>query len=131
MSYLVLKTIHVTCVVLSISGFSLRGAWMLAQSPLLDRRWVKIVPHVVDTLLLLSAVALAVVTEQYPLVHGWLTAKVLGLLAYIGLGMFALRRGPSKAVRAGFWVAAILVFAYIVSVALTKDARGFLALLWG
>jgi uncharacterized membrane protein SirB2 len=127
MSYLILKHLHVTCVVISITGFLLRGIWMLTDSPLLDRLWVRVVPHVNDTLLLAAAIGLSVVQQQYPFVHGWVTAKVLGLLAYIGFGMFALRRGRSKAVRAGFWLASLASFAYIVSVALTKDPRGFLA----
>ncbi len=123
----ILKYLHVTCVVLSISGFFLRGVGMLTDSPLLNRRWVKVVPHVNDTLLLSAAIGLAIVLEQYPFVHGWVTAKVLGLLAYVGFGMFALRRGRSKAVRTGFWLAALASFGYIVSVALTRDPRGFLA----
>ena len=125
-TYLLLKHLHVTCVVLSVTGFFLRGVWMLTDSPLLDRLWVRVLPHVNDTLLLLAAIGLSVVQQQYPFVHGWVTAKVLGLLAYIGFGVFALRRGRSKAVRAGFWLASLASFAYIVSVALTRDPRGLL-----
>ena len=128
MSYLVLKHLHVAFVVISITGFFLRGIWMLTDSPLLDRLWVRVVPHVNDTLLLAAAIGLSVELRQYPFVDGWLTAKVIGLLAYILFGMFALRRGRGKAVRAGFWLAALAGFGYIVSVALTKDPRGFLAL---
>lgn len=127
MLYVVLKHIHVSCVVLSVAGFFLRGVWMLTDSPLLNRRWMKVIPHVNDTLLLSAAIGLAIVLRQYPFVHGWVTAKVLGLLAYIGFGMFALRRGRSKAVRTGFWLAALASFGYIVSVALTRDPRGFVA----
>jgi uncharacterized membrane protein SirB2 len=127
MSYLLLKHLHVTFVVISITGFTLRGIWMLADSPLLERLWVRVVPHVNDTLLLAAAIGLSVVQQQYPFVHGWVTAKVLGLLAYIGFGMFALRRGRGKRVRAGFWLAALASFAYIVSVALTKNPLGFFA----
>ena len=125
-TYLFLKHLHVTCVVLSITGFFLRGVWMLRDSPMLDRLWVRVVPHVNDTLLLAAATGLSIVQQQYPFVHGWVTAKVLGLLAYIGFGMFALRRGRSKAVRAGFWLASLASFAYIVSVALTRVPRGLL-----
>ena len=124
-TFLLIKHLHVTCVVISISGFFLRGVWMLRDSPLLDRLWVKVVPHVNDTLLLAGAIGLSVVQQQYPFVHGWVTAKVLGLLGYIGFGMFALRRGSSKTVRAGFWLASLASFAYIVSVALTKNPAGF------
>lgn len=128
MSYLVLKHLHVAFVVISITGFFLRGIWMLTDSPLLERLWVRVVPHVNDTLLLAAAIGLSVELRQYPFVDGWLTAKVIGLLAYILFGMFALRRGRGKAVRTGFWLVALTSFGYIVSVALTKDPRGFLAL---
>ncbi len=126
-TYWVLKYVHVGCVVASGSGFFVRGLWMLSDSPLLNRRWVKIVPHVIDTLLLLSAIGLALVLRQYPFEAGWITAKVLGLLAYIGFGMIALRRGSTKTIRAACWVLALGAFAYIVSVALTRDARGLFA----
>ncbi len=127
MAYLLLKHLHVTCVVISITGFFLRGVWMLTDSPLLDRLWVRVVPHVNDTLLLAAAIGLSIEVRQYPFVHGWVTAKVLGLLAYIGFGMFALRRGRSKAVRTGFWLASLASFGYIVSVALTKNPLGVFA----
>ncbi|MBS3916665.1 MAG: SirB2 family protein [Sulfuritalea sp.] len=126
-TYLLLKHLHVTFVVISITGFFLRGVWMLRDSPMLDRLWVKVVPHVNDTLLLAAATGLSIVQQQYPFVHGWVTAKVVGLLAYIGFGMFALRRGRSKAVRTGFWLASLASFAYIVSVALTKNPAGIFA----
>lgn len=119
------RTIHVTTVVISISLFVLRGLWMIAGSALLRRRWVRVVPHVNDTLLLASAIALAVITYQYPLRHDWLTAKVIGLFVYIGLGMVALRRGRTKGTRITAWVLAMLVFAYIVTVALTRNPWPF------
>ena len=115
------KTIHVTTVVISISLFLVRGVWMMADSPLLRRRWVRVLPHVNDTVLLASAIALAVITYQYPLRQDWLTAKVVGLIVYIGLGMVALRRGATKGVRIAAWLAAIAVFAYIVAVAFTRN----------
>ncbi len=130
-TYLLLKHLHVACVVISITGFFLRGVWMLTDSPMLNRLWVRVVPHVNDTLLLAAAIGLSIVQQQYPFVHGWVTAKVIGLLAYIGFGLFALRRGPSKRVRAGFWLASLTSFAYIVSVALTKDPRGLLLIAAG
>lgn len=121
MSYLAIKHLHVTCVVLSGLGFSLRGFWMLKGSPLLQTRLAKTVPHVVDTTLLGSALTLAYLSGQYPFVQPWLTAKVFGLLAYIVLGSLALKRGRTPRARLGFFVAALLTFAYIVGVALTRD----------
>lgn len=127
MNYLALKHLHVTAVMLSGTGFFLRGLLMLGDSPMLARRWLKVVPHVVDTVLLGSAVTMAVMSSQYPFVEAWLTAKFFGLLAYILLGMVALKRGRTKAVRAGFFAAALLAFAYIVTVALSRNPLGFLA----
>lgn len=121
MSYLALKHIHVTCVVLSGLGFLLRGVWMLLDSPALKHRLVKVLPHLVDTLLLGSAILMAIASGQYPFVAGWLTAKLLGLLAYIVFGAIALKRGKTKAVRACFLMLALAAYAYIVSVALTRN----------
>ncbi|HEV8096842.1 MAG TPA: SirB2 family protein [Burkholderiales bacterium] len=61
-----------------------------------------------------------------PFVHGWVTAKVLALLAYIGLGVLALR-GRTSTVRGAAFGAALAVAAYIVAVAVTHDPRGPLA----
>lgn len=126
MSYLALKHFHVACVVLSGGGFVLRGLWMMADSPHLARPWVKVAPHIVDTALLASAIALSLLSQQYPLVQTWLTAKVLALFAYIGTGSIALRRGRSRRVRVVAWCVALLIFGYIVSVALARDPRGFI-----
>ncbi len=116
-----LKTVHVTCAVASFSGFFLRGLWMMQDSSWLKQRWMKIAPHIVDTTLLGSAILLAIRIRQYPFVDGWLTAKLIGLLAYIGLGLVALRLGRTRGMRIGAWVAALTVFLYIVSVALTRS----------
>jgi uncharacterized membrane protein SirB2 len=126
-AYPLVKLLHVACVVASLAGFAARGALMLADSPLLQARWLRITPHVVDTLLLASAAWLAWQLQQYPFVHGWLTAKVVGLLAYIGFGVFALRRGRTKGTRVACLVLALLSAAYVVSVALTRDPAGALA----
>lgn len=119
--YLALKHLHVACVALSGLGFCLRSLWMLAGSPLLQARWVKVAPHMVDTVLLGSALAMVFLSGQYPFVQGWLTAKVLGLVAYIGFGTMALKRARSKGSRIAFLILALATFAYIVSVALTKN----------
>jgi uncharacterized membrane protein SirB2 len=130
MSYLALKHLHIATVAVSYLLFLVRGVWMLADSPMLARRWVKIVPHVNDTVLLAAAIWLTTIIQQYPGTHGWLSAKVAGLIAYILLGTVALKRGRTKQHRAAAWVAAQLAFFYIVAVALTRDAlpiRGLLS----
>ena len=122
MSYLLLKSIHISAVILSGTLFFTRGLWMLSGSPRLQQTWVKVVPHIIDTVLLASAIALTLRIQQYPFTHDWLTAKVLGLLLYIVLGMIALKRGRSRRVRLLAWLAALAVFLYIVAVAVTHDA---------
>ncbi len=122
MIYLALKHFHVTCAVLSGSLFLLRGFWMLRDSAALQQRWVRIAPHVIDTLLLTSALVMVFWSGQYPFVQNWLTAKVIALVVYIRLGTIALKRGKTKAVRVKAFIGALLVFAYIVGVALTRQA---------
>ena len=127
MTFIVLKYLHVSCVVLSGLGFAVRGVWMLRDSPMLQARWVKIAPHVIDTLLLASAIGMVVISAQYPFALDWLTAKLAGLLVYILCGAMALKRGRTKGQRAVYLVVAVLAFAYIVSVALTRNPAGFLS----
>ena len=124
MDYLTLKSIHVSAVAASYLLFVIRGVWMMRDSPLLTHRAVKIVPHVVDTVLLASAIALAILSRQYPFEASWLTAKVFALIVYIGLGTIALKRGRTRRVQIVAWIAAQLVFAYIVVVAITRDPLG-------
>ncbi|MCP5245612.1 MAG: SirB2 family protein [Burkholderiales bacterium] len=121
MSYALLKMIHIGSVITSFLLFFLRGIWIIKDSSSLRQRWVKILPHVVDTILLVSAITLAYKIQQSPISDSWLTAKVLGLLVYIGLGMIAMRFGKSRKTRINAWIAAQCVFAYIVGVALTKS----------
>jgi uncharacterized membrane protein SirB2 len=119
--YPLLKHLHVTCVVLTAGGFLLRGAWMLRGSPLLQHPLTRVLPHVNDTLLLAAGIGMMLLLRQYPFVDGWLTAKLLALLAYILLGTIALKRGRTRAIRLGAFGGALLTLGYLVSVALTRN----------
>lgn len=119
---------HVTCVVLSGSLFFTRGCLVLAGVALANAAWVKRLSYVIDTTLLAAAIMLTLILHQYPFVQAWLTTKVLLLVLYIVLGVFALRRGRTRGVRAGCFAAALAVFLFIVSVAVTHSPQG--ALLW-
>lgn len=121
MDYAGLKLTHISCAAISYTLFFVRGIWMLNGSAMLQQAWVRTVPHIVDTALLASAIALAIITRQYPLATPWLTAKVLALLLYIALGMIALKHGKTRGVRITAWIAAQAVFGYIVAVALTRN----------
>ncbi len=122
--YLLLYYTHVTCVVLSGSFFFVRGVWMLQERSILQTRLVKIAPHVIDSTLLAAAIGLVIVTGQYPFSMDWLTAKVVALLLYIGFGVMTLR-GKTRIIRIIFFGLALLTFAYMVSVAMTRHPAGF------
>ena len=101
---------------------------MLSNSPRLERRAVRIVPHVIDTLFLATGVAL-IWTLKLPVLHlPWLIAKLIAIVVYIGLGMVALRLGRTMSTRIVAFALALAVFAYIVGVALSKSVASWLAL---
>ena len=126
MVYSLLKQLHLATIAITLALFILRGIWMMAASPRLQARWVRIVPHINDTLLLASGISLAVLMQQYPLVHGWLTAKFFALIVYIVLGTFALKRGQTRRQRIAAWIAALLVFGYMAAVAVSHHPFPFL-----
>lgn len=127
MDYATLKVIHESAVTLSFAGFLARGVGMLKDAAWVTHRLAKTLPHVVDTVLIVSAIWLAWILRLSPSNAPWIGAKIAGLVVYIAIGMVALRFGRTKTIRAGAWVFAMLTFAYIVSVAITKNPRGFLA----
>ncbi len=114
--------LHVTTIVLTITGFCLRAYWMARRSALLESLPSRVLPHVNDTILLVSGVWLAARSGQYPFVDAWLTAKLTGLVAYIVLGALALRYAPTIRLRLLALVGALLCVGYVVAVALTRDA---------
>ncbi len=120
-SYDILKTIHISCVVLTFVSFGARGLWMLQDSALLRTKIVRIVPHVIDTTLLASAIGLTFELQQYPVTTNWLTAKVVALIVYIALGSIALKRGRNRTARIYALIGAWLTFFYIIGVALTRN----------
>lgn len=121
MEYTLLRWLHLGAVYLTCFLFLLRGVWMLAESPRLRARWVRVLPHLNDTVLLLAALAL-VWQGGWPVLDSpWLLAKIAGLLAYIVLGSQALKRGRTRARRLGWFLAALAAFGYIVAVAVTKQ----------
>jgi uncharacterized membrane protein SirB2 len=117
MGYVIAKHVHVAAVVVTVALFVLRGLWMIAGSPQLERRWVRVVPHVNDTVLLVAAIYLAATAWGW---QAWIGAKVAALLAYIALGTIALKRGPTRPIRIAAWWTALVLLAYIVAVAFAK-----------
>ncbi|MDN5851220.1 MAG: SirB2 family protein [Nitrococcus sp.] len=120
-AYLVAKSFHITLVAATFISFTVRGVWMLYDSPLLRRRWVRVLPHTIDAIVLASGLYLAVAFYNFPAVHHpWIIAKLIGLLAYVVLGTIALKRGRTKQARLRAFVVSLLLFGYIVFVAVTK-----------
>lgn len=119
-----IKLVHVVCVLLSGTLFLLRGTGVLAGARWPMRLPVRLASYAIDTALLTAALMLVSILHQYPFVQAWLTAKVLLLVVYIVLGVFALRRGRTRASRAAYFVAAFAVFLFIVSIAHWHDPRG-------
>lgn len=132
MDYIALKVLHISAVTVSFCGFVARGIGVLRGSTWVTHRATRRAADLVDTVLLLSAIGMLLVIRVWPWELPWLRAKIVGLVVYIGLGIVALR--PTRAgspprpmrVRLVFWVGALLVFGYIVSVALTKSPSGVL-----
>lgn len=123
--YMGIKHLHMLLAVVSIVGFIWRGGLKLHGSPLLQRRWLKIIPHIVDTLLLAAGIYLAVASAQYPLAQDWLTAKVVALVVYIGLGLYVMRFARTQTQRAIGYVLALATFGYILAVAFSRSVWPF------
>lgn len=117
-----IKTLHIATAFISISFFITRMFWVLKVPEMMTKKWVKILPHINDTVLLVSAIILSVSYQQYPLVHGWLTAKLIALFLYIILGTYALKRAKQIRNKIIFFILSVLIFAYIVIVAESKSA---------
>ena len=125
--YVQLRSLHMACAVVSIVLFVLRHVLSLRNVDWRKSRALRIMPHAVDTVLLISAILLTIAIGQYPFVNGWLTVKVVALVAYIFLAMQALKVGRSQSSRRIAFFAAVIVFAFIVTVARTHSPLGIFA----
>jgi len=129
--YETVKLIHIGAAIVTISGFMLRGYWMFSGSPRLQLKVVKILPHIVDTVFLLSGITLILVLNLPVLSQAWLLMKFAALVAYIVLGAIALGRGKTMRSRTTAFVLALATFAYIAGVALSKSTASWIAILPG
>ncbi len=128
MIYIKIKLLHTVLATLSIAGFVLRGYWMLRDSPWLEHRMTRTLPHVNDTLFFLAGAWMVWLLAVNPFTQPWLITKFVGLGVYVLLGTVALRRGKTRETRTVALVGAIAVYAYVVGVALSKSPLGWLAL---
>jgi uncharacterized membrane protein SirB2 len=127
--YSQIKFLHIACVACSGVLFTARGVFMWAESRWANALTLRRLSYAIDTVLLGSAVSLVGILHQYPFVSSWLTVKLLLLVVYILLGIFALRRGRTRLMRQVCFVAAMSVYAFIISIAMTHDPRGLFVFL--
>lgn len=116
-----IKTIHISFAILTIISFSLRGIWMLMNSPLLRSGPVRIVPHIIDALLLFSGIVLLINYTGHYYGYGWLSAKLVAVILYIVTGAIALKYGKTMSVRIAALIVSWCLLAFIVSLALTRS----------
>jgi len=109
-----------TLAIISISGFMVRGLLAINQHPAVKQRWIRIVPHIIDTLLLIAAIYLAYSLRANPMTQPWLAAKIIALVVYIGLGTQVIKMKGSITSQWLCYVLAIATFIYIGLVAVFK-----------
>mgnify|MGYP000105369929 FL=1 len=115
------KHLHMTLAVISISLFTLRFAWLMLDSDKLKRKWVKITPHVIDTLLLVLGVMMAVKLAINPMEQLWLGEKLLAVAAYIFTGVYTLKFARNRTMRIIGFLGAMGWVMLIVRIAMTKE----------
>lgn len=123
--YMMVKHLHLTLIAVSVLFFITRYIWVMTDSAMMQKKWVKIVPHIVDTFLLISAMVLCVLLSQYPFATGWLTEKFIGLLLYIFFGLLALKIAKDKKIKTIGFVLAIGTIVFMGKLAVTKQALLF------
>ena len=114
-----------TLALLSVALFTLRFAWLLMNSAQLDKKWVKIAPHVIDTLLLVIGVLMAVKLSINPMEQLWLGEKILAVLAYIFTGYYTLKLAKNNMMRVIGFLGALGWIMLIVRLAMTKQGVFF------
>jgi uncharacterized membrane protein SirB2 len=119
-----IKEFHVALAFITVAGFVARAALAMTDNQLRNAKFVRIAPHVIDTLLLVLGITLAVQLSLSPLSNGWLMAKIIGLIAYIGFGVMTMRATSTPLRLIGF-VGAIASVSYIFAVAYSKQVMPF------
>lgn len=121
-----LKHLHMTLAVLSISLFTLRFIWLLTHSSKLSAQWVKIAPHIIDTLLLALGVVMAVQYAINPFEQLWLGEKLLAIVAYIFTGYYTLKLARNKVMQIIGYLGAMGWVMLIFRLAMTREPLFFL-----
>jgi uncharacterized membrane protein SirB2 len=124
MYFQLVKHLHISAAALSIIFFVARAWWSVTGSARLQLRIVKVLPHIIDTVLLACGIILTVMLGG---LQTWIVAKIIALVFYIGVGTVAIKRGRTASTRAVAALVAIAIFFYIVGVALAHNPLSWLA----
>ncbi|MEO3988402.1 SirB2 family protein [Pseudocitrobacter cyperus] len=120
----VILPIHIISAIASVSLFAFRYWWTWNNDSRLKLRWVRVLPHTIDSVLLLSGISLMVMAHVYPFSPQatWLTEKLFGVIIYIVLGFVALGRHCPRSQQRGFiaFLLGLVVLCIIVKLAITK-----------
>ena len=121
-----IKMIHIALALLSGGLFALRGAGVLA-----GMRWPHWLPvrwtsYAIDTSLLTAALMLLSILPGAMFANGWLTTKLVLLVIYVVLGVFAIKRARTKTAKAICYVAALATFGMVYTIARAHHPLGFL-----
>lgn len=127
--YSLIKIIHISTVSFTGFYFIIRGLSQFNHYQWYRKRWARRISQYNDTVLLLSGISMAVIIGQYPFVNSWLTAKFLLLIVYILLGMSAFYWLHNKKQKMITWLFALLVYSYIIGVAINKNPAWIMAVL--
>ena len=118
--YLLIRQLHILTAALSVTLFTIRFLLLVRSPTWQPNRWLKVLPHVNDTLLLIFAVLLCIIIQQAPLITPWLTEKVAAVILYILAGMFALKWSKTRLSKIIWFIIALFMFAYAANIAINK-----------
>lgn len=129
MSYLILKYIHIVCAAASFALFFIRGIWAIRAYPSVQEPWARALPHIIDGLLVCSAVAMFYISFPTAWGGAWMIVKFVLIGVYAALATYVLRFAKGKSLRLAVWGAALLLFLYITSIAVLHNPAGIFLLL--
>jgi len=115
------KHLHLTAIALSFALFAIRYFLLMRSSKLQHKKWLKITPHIVDTVLIISIVLLCVELSLYPFVNEWATSKLIGLVLYMLSVAFALKWARNNAMRLVGFAGAVAWLTITASIAVSKN----------
>ena len=129
MSFLLIKYVHITSVAASFALFFVRGFWVMRSYPQPQEPWVRILPHLVDGLLVASAIGVFILSPQKGWPGDWLTVKLALIVLYVGMAQYLFHVARAIVIKALVWLLALLVFLFVTTIAVLHDPRGILSVL--